>query len=187
MAFEMEQVLRDTPLEASEKLTIFRGIVQVAQADGEMDPREKEYLQQVVTEFFPGENFSALLADYRPLTEADLGTFSSEEARVCFAAFLFMTAYADEEFSESERTLLSQLTAGVLPASRVEELQAGVRHYLYRRAIFHFVLNQNFLHPEFAREMARRFEVPENTAVALNQEVYNAVLILHGAPQNAEA
>jgi len=187
MALEMEQILRDTALEASDKLTIFRGIVQIAQADGEMDPREKEYLQQVVKEFFPEQDFAGLLAEYRPLTEADLGGFSSEDARACYTAFLFMIAYADEEFSESERTLLSTLTTGVLPAERVDALAAGIRQYLYRRSIFHFVLNQNFLHPEFAREMARRFEVPEDAAVALNQEVYNAVLVLHGTQQNAEA
>ncbi len=187
MVLEMEQVLRDTPLVDSDKLTIFRGIVQIAQADGEMDPREKEYLQQVVREFFPGSNFASLLADYRPLTEADLGGFSSDDARTCYTAFLFMIAYADEEFSDSERDLLAKLTTGVLSAEAVEQIQSGIRQYLYRRAIFHFVLNQNFLHPEFAREMARRFEVPEETAVSLNQEVYNAVLVLHGAPQSAEA
>ena len=187
MALEMEQILRDTPLEASDKLTIFRGIVQIAQADGEMDPREKEYLQQVVKEFFPGSNFAALLADYRTLTDADLEGLSTEDARVCYTAFLYMIAYADEEFSDSEKDLLAKLTTGVLPAPRVAEVEASIRQYLYRRAIFHFVLNQNFLHPEFAREMARRFEVPEAAAIELNQEVYNAVLVLHGAPQNAEA
>ncbi len=186
MALELEPILRDTTLTPADKTTIFRGLVQVAQADGEMDPREREYLQQVVGEFFPGENFSALLAEYRPLSDGDLQALSTDAARDCFTAFLFMTAYADEEFSDDEKTLLEKLTSGVLPAARVDELRAGVRQYLYRRAVFHFVLNQNFLHPEFAREMARRFEVPEDVAVALNQEVYQAVLVLHGAPQSAE-
>ncbi len=186
MALELEPVLRETTLSSADKTTIFRGIVQVAQADGEMDPREREYLQQVVGEFFPGEDFAKLLAEYRALEEADLKALSSDAARDCFAAFLFMTAYADEEFSDDEKALLEKLTAGVLPAARVDEVRAAVRQYLYRRAVFHFVLNQNFLHPEFAREMARRFEVPEEVAVSLNTEVYQAVLVLHGAPQSAE-
>lgn len=186
MPIELESILRETTLTSADKTTIFRGIVQVAQADGEMDPREREYLQQVVGEFFPGEDFARLLADYRELGDADLKDLSTEAARDCFTTFLYMTAYADEEFSDVEKALLEKLTTGVLPTARVDELQAGVRQYLYRRAIFHFVLNQNFLHPEFAREMARRFEVPEAVAVALNSEVYEAVLVLHGAPQSAE-
>lgn len=186
MALELEPILRETELSSADKTTIFRGIVQVAQADGEMDPREREYLQQVVGEFFPGEDFSKLLAEYRALEAADLKALSTDDVRACFTAFLFMTAYADEEFSDDEKVLLDRLTAGVLPADRVDEVRAAVRQYLYRRAVFHFVLNQNFLHPEFAREMARRFEVPEDRAMALNAEVYQAVLVLHGAPQSAE-
>lgn len=186
MALELEPILRETTLTPADKTTIFRGIVQVAQADGEMDPREREYLQQVIGEFFPGVDFSKMLAEYRELGEDDLKTLSSDAARDCFTVFLFMTAYADEEFSDVEKALLEKMTASVLPAARVEELKAGVREYLYRRAIFHFVLNQHFLHPEFSREMARRFEVPEEVAVVLNSEVYQAVLVLHGAPQSAE-
>ncbi len=184
MAMEIEQLLRANELTPAEKQIIFRGIVQMAKADGEdMDPREKEFLQQVVTEFFPGLDFPELLKDWKPLDRSELDTLSSNDNKATYLAFLYMIAYADENFSDAEKNLLKDLTRDLLPGETVEELESAVRAYLYRRSVFHFVLNQNFLHPEFAKEMARRFEVSEQMAIFLNQEVYNAVMVLHGQPE----
>ncbi len=180
MAMEIESILRDTPLDENEKAVVFRGMVQLAQADGEMDPREREYLRQVVTEFFPGADFNAMLTSYRPLERPEI-QFTGTPARRAFVAFLYMTAYADEDFSDVERSLLQDLTRELLPADEIAEIALGVRKYLYRRAVFHFALNANFLHPDFAREMARRFEIDEETAILLNRDVYDAVLVLRNS------
>lgn len=179
MDMEIEKILRDTPLREEEKEVIFRGIVQLANADGEMDPREREYLRGVVSEFFPGSDFGAMMAAWRPLEKDDIA-FASDEARRAFVAFLYMIAYADEDFSKTEEKLLDDLTRGLLDAGEIAEIAMQVRKYLYMRAVFHFALNANYLHPDFAREMARRFELDEETAVQLNRDVYDAVLVLRG-------
>ena len=67
MSMEIERILRDTDLQEEERNVIFRGIVQLAKADGEMDPREREYLRQVVAEFFPGADFNGMLSAWRPI------------------------------------------------------------------------------------------------------------------------
>lgn len=177
MSVEIDRILRDTPLQEEEKNIIFRGIVQLAQADGEMDPREREYLRDVVTEFFPGANFDDMLATWRPLEKTDI-VLSTQEARQAFVTFLYMVAYADENFSDDEKKLLGDLTQDLLTTQEITDIALEVRKYLYRRAVFHFALNANYLHPDFAREMARRFELDETTAITLNRDVYDAIVVL---------
>jgi hypothetical protein len=147
-----------------------------------MDPREREYLRRVVTEFFPGADFNGMLSAWRPLEKADIA-FSTEDARGAFVTFLYMTAYADENFSDDERQLLDNLTRDLLDAQEITAIAMEVRKYLYQRAVFHFALNANYLHPDFAREMAHRFELDEETAVTLNRNVYDAIVVLRSGAE----
>ncbi|MBU1534294.1 TerB family tellurite resistance protein [Myxococcota bacterium] len=183
MAISIENLLRSTEFSADDKNIILRGIAQLAAADGVIDPREREYLKKFVTEFFPqaDPNDPKLVEDV--VTAKDVTTLSSDEVRMAFAGFLTITAYADENFSQPEREFIKGLFVGSLGEKQVAEVQHSVRMFLYRRVVFAFALKNRFLHPEFAIEMSRRFDISTDEAIEINQGVFSAIMAIRGASE----
>jgi len=184
MALSIENLLRSTPFNNEDKMVILRGIAQLAAADGVIDPREREYLKKFVTEFFPEADPAdpALVAD--TLSGEDIGRLSSEDVRLALVGFLTITAYADENFSQPEREYIKGLFLGALEENQVAEVQHAVRKFLYRRVVFAFALKNRFLHPEFAMEMARRFDISTDEAIEINQGVFSAIMAIRGASED---
>ena len=185
MAVLAEPLLRNADFDEKERLVCLRAICQVAAADGKVDPAERAYLKAFVEEFFEGEDPTDEAFD-QPVTSEDLKVFRSDRAKDAFVAFLYTTAYVDEDFSDEEREFIERLTEGFISDERREELLRGVREMLYRRAVFAYAHRFDRLDEEFARKMAERFDVPEGRAVELNAQVFNALMALKGAAGTVE-
>ena len=183
MAISIEKLLRGTEFTETDKKLILKGIMQVAKADGVLDPREQAYIKKFVTEFFP----EADLEDdslSETITSEELSMLSSDDAKRCFVAFLTITAYADEDFSKEEREFLKTLFKDLLNEEEIANIQHSVRIFLYRRTVFSFALKNLYLHPEFAQKMAERFDISTDEAIEVNQGVFNALMVLKPIEQN---
>jgi uncharacterized tellurite resistance protein B-like protein len=178
MALIIESFLRKTELNANDKDVILRGISQLAAVDGVMDPREREYLKKFVEEFFPEADPFAGELTTNSVSTADVKTLSSDDAKLCFIAFMTITAYADENFSQAEKDLLRKLVGDSVTNEKYTETQRAVRKFLYRRVVFSFSFKNEYLHPGFSREMARRFDISDDEAIEINSGVFNAVMAM---------
>jgi uncharacterized membrane protein YebE (DUF533 family) len=179
-------MLRTADLTEPQREVCLRGIVQMAMADGVLEPRERKYLQMFVDEFFEGADpMSEELAV--PLTDEDLETLDDETSRQSFVAYLYITAYIDEDFSEEEKKLADELSSKVVDEKRRELIVKEVREFLYRRSVFAFAFRFGGLTDEFARSAAERFHVDEETAVEINTQVFNAVMAMKSPYAQASA
>jgi hypothetical protein len=183
MAIIIESLLRSTDFTVNDKNIILRGIVQLAEADGIMDPRERAYLNTFVSEFFPEADPNDTKHSSEKVTKEEVSSLSSDDVKSCFVGFLTITAYSDEDFSDAEKAYMKSLFEGILPDGRVAEIQHLTRKLLYRRVVFSFSLKNRFLHPEFAMEMARRFDISTDEAVEINQGVFSAIMAIKGASE----
>lgn len=178
MALLIESLLRTTPFTESDREIILRGIIQLSEADGIVDPREREYLKKFVTEFMPETDPTDPKYSGTKITPEDVKTLSSDDVRKCLVGFLTITAYADEEFADEERKFISDLMGESIDGKTITEIQRAVRQFLYRRIVFAFAFKNHYLHPDFAREMARRFDISDDDAVFINQGVFSALMAI---------
>ena len=183
MAIIIESLLRSTDFTTNDKEIILRGIAQLAAADGVVDPRERQYLKKFVTEFFPDADPTDPSLTENAITKEDVAGLSSAAVKECFVGFLTITAYSDEDFSDPEKEFMKNLFDGALSMDKVAEVQHAVRKFLYRRVVFAFALNNKYLHPEFAHEMARRFDISTDEAVEINQGVFSAIMAIKGSSE----
>ncbi len=180
MAILVEKLLRNTNFNNQDKQIILRGIAQLAASDGNIDPREREYLKQFVTEYFPSGDPTDPALTEQTITANDVGNLSSHEAQLAFLGFLTITAYSDEDYSQPERKFIRNLVQDHISEEEFSQIQWGVRKMLYRRVVFSFALKNKFLHPDFAMEMARRFDISNDEAVEINQGVFSAIMAIKG-------
>lgn len=151
----------------------------MAMADGVEDPRERAYLKKFVDEFFEGSDPTN--SEFNsPITEEELGRLDTDEARECFAAYLYTTAYIDEDFSPEEKAFAEKMTAGLVGSERLNEIITAVREFLYRRSVFAYAFRFNKLDEEFSMAMAKKFEVDPSRAVEINAAVFNAIMAMKG-------
>ncbi|MBN2722464.1 MAG: hypothetical protein JXR95_00165 [Deltaproteobacteria bacterium] len=183
MTILIESLLRTTPFSETDKQTILKGIVQLSEADGIIDPREREYLKKFVSEFMPDVDPLAPELSGVKVTPQEVAELSSDEVVKCFAGFLTITAYSDEDFADSERKMISGLLGSRLSPEALSEIQRAVRQFLYRRVVFAFAFKNHYLHPDFAREMARRFDISDDDAIAINQGVFSALMAIKAPMQ----
>ena len=181
MGLRIEDLLRATKLSDSDKQLILRGIAQIAEADGVVDPTERDYLREFVTEFFPEGDPTDPTLTAKTITPEEVASMSSDDARLCLVAFLTIAGYVDGDFSEPERAFIRSVIGHTVPEDQFIEVQHGVRRYMYGRAVFAFALRNGFLHPDFAREMAERFDISYDEAIEINADVFNAVMAMKGA------
>ncbi len=187
MAVLIEPLLRNTNLTQEQRRVCLKGIAATAAADKVIDPRETQYLKAFLDEFFEGQDPASINFD-DPVAPEDLKVLDTERAKDAFTAYLYITAYLDENFCDEEKQLIDSLTADLVTPERREELLAGVRSFLYRRAAFSYAFRFNRLDEAFARELAKRFDLTEEQAIELNAAVFNAVMAMKGpAAQKAEA
>jgi len=173
----IEKLLRETELTDAEREICLRGIAQVAMADGVEDPRERAYLETFVDEFFP----DADPTDTRwnaPVSDEDLNTLASQEARQAFVGYGYITAYVDEDFDPREAELLDRWAKKLLSPEETEQVSTGVREFLYRRSVFAYAFRLGRLDEEFAVLAAKRFDVPVERAREINAGVFNAIMTL---------
>jgi hypothetical protein len=182
----IETMLRTADLTESQRKICLRGIIQMADADGVLEPRERKYLQMFIDEFFEGADPASEELS-TPISKADLAALDTTEARESFVAYLYITAYIDEDFSPEEKKLADELSLELLDAARRDEILAGVREFLYRRAVFAYAFRFGGLPMEFARDAAKRFELSSETAGEINTNVFNAVMAMRGPHAQASA
>lgn len=185
MAVLIEPLLRNTNLTQDQRRVCLKGIAATAAADKVIDPRETQYLKAFLDEFFEGEDPGSINFD-EPVTTEDLALLDTDRAKDAFVAYLYITAYLDENFCDEEKELIEKLTKDLVTEERRQELLDGVRSFLYRRAAFSYAFKFNRLDEAFARELANRFDLTEEQAVALNAAVFNAVMVMKG-PATQEA
>lgn len=177
MGLVIEQLLRNTTLSEEEREVCLRGIAQVAMADGVEDARERAYLEKFVDEFFPDADPTDA-AWNAPLSEADLAKLGSDDARMAFLGYGYITAYVDEEFVESEAVLLEKWAATLVSPEVREEILTAVQEFLYRRSVFAYAFRLGRLDEEFAVRASQRFGVPIERARVINADVFNAIMTL---------
>jgi len=185
MGLVIEQLLRNTELNDTEREICLRGIAQVAMADGVEDARERAYLEKFVDEFFP-EADPTSEAYNAPLTDEDLGKLGSDEVKQAFLGYGYITAYVDEDFVEQEATLLEKWAAALVSPETREEIITAVREFLYRRAVFAYAFRLGRLDEEFAVTAAQRFDVPLERAREITANVFNAIMTLKNPAAAAE-
>jgi len=182
----IETMLRTAKLTKKQRELCLRGIVQMAMADGVLDDREKSYLKMFVDEFFPSiDPFEDRLK--QPIKDEELKELDSLEAKKCFVAYLYITAYIDEDFSKEEKEFADDITLKVLDKETVDEILESVRVFLYRRSVFAYAFHYKGLNENFARAVAQRFHVDEEKAQEINTQVFNAVMAMRGPYAEASA
>ncbi len=179
MAVLIEPLLRNTNLTQEQRKVCLKGITAVAAADKVIDPRETQYLKAFVEEFFDGQDMGSLTFD-EPVTPEDLAVLDTDRAKDAFVAYLYITAYLDENFCDDEKQLIDGLTKNLLAEDRRRELLDGVRSFLYRRAAFAYAFRFGRLDEALARDLAKRFDLTEQQAIELNAAVFNAVMAMKG-------
>ena len=179
MGLLIEALLRGAKLTDEQRKVCLRGIAQMAMADGVEDPRERAYLNKFVDEFFEGADPTN--DEYNiPITKDELAQLDTTEAKECFAAYLYTTAYIDEDFSPEEEKYAEEMTDGLVDSKRRDEIINGVREFLYRRSVFAYAFRFNKLDEEFARAMAQKFQLNDERAVDINATVFNAIMAMKG-------
>ena len=182
----IETMLRTAELTQPQKELCLRGIVQMAMADGVLEEREKAYLKMFVDEFFPGVD--PMSEEYsRPIADSELATLDTLEARKSFVAYLYITAYIDEDFSKEERVLADRIVSQVVDDETRDQVLSSVRTFLYRRSVFAYAFHYKGLDEGFARAVERRFDLDEETAKEINTQVFNAVMAMRGPYAEASA
>ncbi|MCD6498397.1 MAG: hypothetical protein J7M25_08895 [Deltaproteobacteria bacterium] len=184
MALLIEPLLRNVDLTERQRDVCLRGIAQMAMADGVRDQRELAFLAKFVDEFFEGADPTNKAFD-KPVTDEDLAMLDSDRVRDVFVAYLYLTAYMDEDFSEPEVALATRLGDQLVGNERREEILEAVRQFLYRRTVFAFAFKNNRLDEDFARAASARFGVPIETALKINASVFNAVMALKAPTDDA--
>jgi len=185
MGLVIEKLLRNTPLNDVEREVCLRGIAQVAMADGVQDARERAYLEKFVDEFFPDADPTDT-AWNTPLTPADLARLGSDEVKMAFLGYGYITAYVDEEFVAQEAELLEEWAKVLVSDEARNEVITAVREFLYRRSVFAYAFRLARLDEEFAVAAAQRFDVSMERAREINANVFNAIMTLRNPVASAE-
>ncbi len=182
----IETMLRTAKLTQDQRELCLRGIVRMAMADGILDKREEAYLKMFVDEFFPEiDPFEDRFK--RPIEDDELKLLDTLEAKKCFVAYLYITAYIDEDFAEEEKEFADKITLKVLDEKTRDEILESVRAFLYRRSVFAYAFHYRGLNENFARAAAERFHVSEDDAREINTKVFNAVMAMRGPYAEASA
>ena len=185
MGLVIEQLLRATELNDTDRDVCLRGIAQMAMADGVEDARERAYLDKFVDEFFPDADPTDQ-ALKQPVSKEDLEALASEDAKKCFLGFAYITAYVDEEFVKAEQDLLKIWSDQLVSDDVRDEIATSVREFLYRRSVFAYAFRLGRLDEEFAVLAAKRFDVPIERAKELNVSVFNAIMSLRNPEAQAD-
>jgi len=185
MALLIEPLLRNVELDERQRDVCLRGIAQMAMADGVRDPRELAFLAKFVDEFFEGSDLTND-AFNKPITDDDLVALDSDRVRDVFVAYLYLTAYMDEDFSQPEVKLAARLADQLVGNERREEILEAAQQFLYRRTVFAYAFKNNRLDEDFAKAAASRFSVPIEAALKINASVFNAVMALKAPMTDAD-